>query len=142
MYTVEYFIEKFKKISFDKFCETILTEDNKLCTLMWCGATEGNNGWTEHSEESQALVNLFNKYLYPILNYKDIYFEDDLVIDGILISKIDYYDVRICSLLNINYKTLKERIIQSLMKIQLIQNCNDMINISINAEEIEFVMID
>ncbi len=62
MYTIDYFIKKFKSIPDSRWCtntyESSIESPSKYCALGHCGARAGRYNEPIHSEESQSLHNL------------------------------------------------------------------------------------
>lgn len=67
-YTVDYFIEKFKRIPEDRWCTGKLkTENESHCALGWCGVTSMAN----LNKESKALVALFSERWLSVAGVND-----------------------------------------------------------------------
>lgn len=64
MYTVDYFINKFKKIPAKLWCVRSYQRADKYCALGHCGARYTSDDDSEFTEESQALQDLFSSVLH------------------------------------------------------------------------------
>ncbi len=147
MYTTKYFKDKFSAIPINEFSRGGVDPGEKPCALGHCGVNTSGSGFYHMTEEARALVDLFNQYLYPILEKKRLTFVTTLLAQGIIVFAINDgilagSDKEVLNALGITHKTAKGRILQALDKIERIQRAEMILTEAVEAVDAEFEIID